>query len=178
MEDLLKRAVKGDKTAFSSIVLEYQHQLYKIAAARLDNENDIYDATQNALISAYRNIKKVKEISFFKTWIIKILINECNLIYRKRHKRIISFEETEIDKYISLNDAYKEVESSFDFHLLLKPLNPEESMAITLFYCSDLSIKEISRLTKTNENTVKARLRNAKIKIRNNIKEMEALKDG
>lgn len=51
--------------------------------------------------------------------------------------------------------------------MILKDLNYDERMSLTLFYLEDYSIKEISKILKTNENTIKTRLKRGKEKIRN-----------
>lgn len=77
-------------------MLSLEKELYKVAKVRLRNDDDIYDAIQETTIKAFKSVKKLKQNQYFKTWIIKILINESNNIYRRKNKRrIISFEEIE-----------------------------------------------------------------------------------
>ena len=52
---------------------------------KINNENDIEDIIQETMLSAYTNLKKLKNNSFFKTWIIRILINKCNKFYKKKN---------------------------------------------------------------------------------------------
>lgn len=78
MEELIKKAQNGDKDAFTSIILDMNDELYKIARTRLNDENDIFDAIQETMISSYKSIKKLKDTKCFKSWLIKILINKCN----------------------------------------------------------------------------------------------------
>jgi RNA polymerase sigma-70 factor (ECF subfamily) len=180
VDELWKRAASGDKDAFSDLVMIYQQQLYKIARAKLDNDCDICDALQNTLLLAYKHIKQVKQVSFFKTWLIKILLNECSAIYRKRNRNGVMLTGTETTLYLSdrnniASEDYSAIESNIDFFALISMLNDEEKQAITLFYSSDLSIKEISRLTGINENTVKTRLSRAKAKVAKRMKEVQNL---
>ena len=83
MEELILKAIAGDKDAFTLVILEYEQELYKIAKMRLISDYDICEAIQNTMILAYKHIKKVKEVKYFKTWIIRILINECKKIYKR-----------------------------------------------------------------------------------------------
>ena len=80
MEDLIEKAKKGDKESFTRLVLLVKNELYHVAKARLNNEEDVCDAIQETTITAYKNIKELKDSRYFKTWIIRILINESNLI--------------------------------------------------------------------------------------------------
>ncbi|PFA03363.1 RNA polymerase sigma factor [Bacillus cereus] len=83
MELLIKWAQKGDEEAFIEAIDTLMPQMYKVAKARLKNEEDIGDAIQETILSAFTNLKKVKEPVYFKTWITKILMNKCNDIVRK-----------------------------------------------------------------------------------------------
>lgn len=65
-----------------------------------------------------------------------------------------------------VNDDGNNMENNLEFYYMLKDLNYDERIAITLFYMEDYSIKEISKVLKTSENTIKTRLRRAKIKIK------------
>ena len=58
MEELVVKAKKGDKEAFTQIVLILKEDLYKIAKTRITNEADIEDAIQETMIEAYKSIKK------------------------------------------------------------------------------------------------------------------------
>ena len=90
MEELIQKAKTGDKEAFTTIMLSLEKDLYKIAKTRLKNDDDIYDAIQETIIEAFKSIKKLKNTEAFKTWIIRILINKTNDIFRrKKHKKEI-----------------------------------------------------------------------------------------
>lgn len=165
MEELVKQAQKGDKEAFTQLIYEMRQDLYKIARCRLSCEDDIEDAVQETMIETFRNIKKLNKRESCKKWIIKILVNKCNHIYKKNKNRNISFENLELEKKYSFNENYNELEE-IDFYLILKGLNYDQRIALTLFYLEDYSIKEISKLLKTNENTIKTRLKRGKEKIK------------
>lgn len=165
MEELVKQARKGDKEAFTQIIYEIRHDLYKIARCRLSCEDDIEDAVQETMIDAFRSIKKLNKIESYKKWIIKILVNKCNHIYKKNKNRNISFENLELEKSYSFNENYYGLDD-LDFNLILRDLKYDERIALTLFYLEDYSINEISKLLKTNENTIKTRLKRGKEKIK------------
>ena len=89
MEELVERAKNKDKDAFSELIMNVKKELYLVAKLKLKNEDDISDAIQETLLKSYKNIRKLKNNNMFKTWIIKILINECKIIYkRKRHNSV------------------------------------------------------------------------------------------
>ena len=170
MEELVVRAKQGDLTALEEIIISMKNDLYKIAKSRFTNNEDAEDAVQETIISVMKSIKKVQKVESFKSWIIKILINKCNTIYKKRKKSSIYIDEIEIsDTPVETNNDF---DNDMDFYLMLKGLNYKEKLIIILFYSQDYSIKEISKMLKMNENTVKTNMFRAKAKIKNNyIKE-------
>ena len=87
MEELIKKAQKGDTEDFTQIVLELENELYKIAKTRLTNESDIQDAIQETMIETFKSIKKLRDQKKLKKGLIKILINKCNRIYKKKYKK-------------------------------------------------------------------------------------------
>ena len=76
----VEKAQKGDKKAFEKIIMEVIDSLYRVAYGILENQEDASDAISNATLKAYEKIKTLRQAEFFKTWITKILINECNAI--------------------------------------------------------------------------------------------------
>ena len=169
MYELVLKAKKGDKAAFTELILQLEDDLYKIARTRLNNQEDIFDAIQETMISAYKSIGKLKKVEFFKTWIIKILINKCNDVYKNIH--IVELDETVIGKE-DINNSINNLEDNLNFEYIMKILNYDERITMTLYYLEKYTTKEIGELLKTNENTIKTRIRRAKEKIKDNLKEV------
>jgi RNA polymerase sigma-70 factor (ECF subfamily) len=92
---LVKRAIKGDEQAFLSIMHEHKISLYKTALAYLKNKDEAIEAIQEVTFRAYQNIKTLREPSYVKTWLIRIMINYCQ-DYNKKNNRV-TFD----DEYIS-----------------------------------------------------------------------------
>ena len=84
LEELILLAQSGDEEAFTNMILYIKDDLYKIAKSRIANETDIEDAIQETMIETYKSIKKLNDPNKFKKWVIKILINKCNRIYRRK----------------------------------------------------------------------------------------------
>lgn len=163
MEELVEKAKKNDEQAFNELILLVQKEIYLIAKAKLKNEDDMADAIQETILSCYRNLKKLRNSSFFKTWLIKILINECNKIYKKRKKYNISYEDKEVENYLVVED------NSFDnisFDILIRNLKDDEQLILTLYYYANYSTKEISKILKINESTIRSKIFRAKEKLK------------
>ena len=63
---------------FSKRVLESEQTLYRISMSMLKNETDCEDAVQTAILTAYEKLSTLKEEQYFRTWLVRILINICN----------------------------------------------------------------------------------------------------
>ena len=71
---------------FTKAVEEVKEDSYRVAYCYMHNENDAMDCVCNAVEKAYINFRKLKDPGFFKTWFIRIVINECKVMLRKKKK--------------------------------------------------------------------------------------------
>lgn len=159
MDLLIKKAQKGDEEAFIKVIDEYMPQMYKIARCRLKSEESIGDAIQETILAAFTNIRQLKELRYFKTWIIKILINKCNDIIREDKLLYV-------DDYSLLENtdfSYSEnSDERLDFESILNKLNYEYRLVVVMYYVNRFTIKEISEILNEKEGTIKSRLSRAR----------------
>lgn len=160
----VKKAKKGDKEAFLALINENRLNIYRIAKGILKEEKDIEDAIQNTVIKAFENIKSLKKDEFFKTWLIRILINECNTILRKG-KKYTSFDENLVNE--EYYDTYKDMELTS----AIASLNEELRVTTVLYYLDDISTVEIAKILDVAEGTVRSRLARARAKLKEIIGE-------
>ncbi|MDU4326888.1 MAG: sigma factor, partial [Clostridium celatum] len=71
----IEKAIKGDKESYINIIKVNKEYLYKTAYMYVKDEAKAMEILQETITRGYFNINKLKEPSFFKTWITKILIN-------------------------------------------------------------------------------------------------------
>ena len=167
LEELILSAQSGNEEAFTQLILSINDELYKIAKTRISNEADISDAIQETMIETYKSIKKLNDITKFKKWIIKILINKCNRIYRKKYKKDVSIEEYNLD-YLKTNNI-NEVDNKLNFYDIIKNLNYKERIIVVLYYMEEYSVKEIKEILKMKENTINTHLYRARQKLKSTI---------
>ncbi len=166
MDELILMVQAGDEDAFTKMILYIKDDLYKIAKTRIANETDIEDAIQETMIETYKSIKRLKDPNKFKKWVIKILINKCNRIYRRKYKTDFSIDEYNVET-LKFNNII-DVENKLNFYDIIKILNYEERLIIILYYMEDYSVKEIKSILKMNENTINTHLYRARQKIKKN----------
>ena len=168
IEQLIKKSKDGDKQAFNKLITYFEQDLYKIARLRVDEE-DIYDAIQETVISIYQSLSKLSKISSFKSWMIKILINKCNDIYRKKHYiKNISYDINECDNYLCNTIQH---DSNLEFNDLMNRLKYDERIIIFLYYVEGYKTREISKLLKIKHSTVRSKLSRAKRKLKDILEE-------
>lgn len=153
----IKQAKKGNKVAFETIIMNNIDYLYRIAYTTLRNENNIEDAIQNTILKSFEKIHTLRKEEFFKTWITKILINECKNLMRKE-KKIVYLEDIEREE-----DLYtQEKEVKMDIKEVLKHLNDDYREVVNYYYIQEKKVSEISKILKVPEGTIKSRLSRAR----------------
>ena len=75
-----------DREQFTSAVLAAEPTLYRVAKTMLRSEHDCADAAQQAILRAWEQLDSLRSTRYFKTWLVRILINECSTILRRQEK--------------------------------------------------------------------------------------------
>ncbi|MCI8614209.1 sigma-70 family RNA polymerase sigma factor [Parablautia intestinalis] len=154
---------------FVTEVLAAEKQLYGIARSMLKREVDCEDAIQNTLLRAYANLKTLRNDKFFRTWLTRILINECYRILKKE-RHLVPYEEAE-NKSTEWENEYSEVYEA------LMTLKEPYRLAFVLHYIEGYSVKETARILKISETNAKQRLLRARSQLKEILKgEMEGAK--
>ena len=158
---LVKLAKNKDKRAFIELINIIKKEIYITAKIKLKDEKDIEEAIKNTILKNFKNIKRLHNNNMFKIWIMKNHINECNKIEKKKKNKEIYKE-----KNLIKNKKCEEIK----FNTLIKNLNNEEKVILTLYYCFKYSVKEISEILRENENNINSKIIRSRNKIRNEIK--------
>ena len=83
---LIRDAQRGDLDAFNRLILAYQDRVYNQAFRVLGEYQSADDATQEAFISAYKNIRSFRGGSF-RAWLLRIVTNACYDELRRKKRR-------------------------------------------------------------------------------------------
>jgi RNA polymerase sigma-70 factor (ECF subfamily) len=81
---LIERAAHGDAAAFEALIETRLDRLFRTAWAIVGNEADARDATQDACLSAWRELPRLREADRFDAWLSRVLINACRAKLRRR----------------------------------------------------------------------------------------------
>lgn len=137
---------------FTDRVQRCERRLYRVARTMLRNDADCEDAVQEALFRAWARIGSLRHAEYFETWLIRILINECRAVYRRR--RAVETELTE-------NICEPEHDEGSLTEALMK-LPEKQRIAIELHCIEGYSVRESAKILGIPEGTVKWRLKAAR----------------
>ncbi|WP_159476465.1 sigma-70 family RNA polymerase sigma factor [Chryseobacterium sp. 18068] len=172
--EIINRILKGEKSLYEIIVKRFNSYLYKIGRSYNYNHEDTQDLMQDTYIDAYKNLGQFEKRAGFKTWIIRIMLNNC---YRKKQKfsyknefanEIIYENETPMFSN-SMTDIQKEIHSRELGYIIENSLAqiPEDyRIVFSLREINGLNVSETSALLNISETNVKVRLNRAKTMLR------------
>src|SRR4030095_9053502 len=81
--EIIERIIAGEWGLFEILVRRNNPFLYKTARSYGFTHEDTQDLMQDSFIDAFRNLSKFEHRASFKTWIIRIMLNNC---YKKKQK--------------------------------------------------------------------------------------------
>lgn len=155
-EDFLQKTLEAEKT------------LFHVAFSILHNEQDCADAVQEAITKAYMKKNQLQNSAYFKTWLTRIVINECYNMLRKKKQYAELCEEVIADKSY-LNEYIKE--EYLDLYQAINKLEEKEKICVLLFYMEDYSVAQIAEVLKIPGGTVKSRLNRARKQLKGLLQE-------
>ena len=167
---IINEAKKGNGEAFVTLIEQHRTQMYKTAKAILKNEEDVCDAIQETIVSAYKSIQTLKREKYFKTWLIRITINKCYDIIEKNNSL-----NSKIEKTICFDEEEKtsSIENKIDVNMALMAIENDLRIVTILYYYDDISVKDISDILGIPTGTVKSKLSRAREKLYELLKQEE-----
>lgn len=159
VEKEVKKAIKGNQGAFENLILFYQEMMYRVAKTILSRDEDCADAIQETILKAYEKLDTLREPKFYKTWLIRILMNECYQMIRSR-KKVVSMKEWV--EPAATEEGFVKVEITE----VLQQLPLDQRELLQFFHIEDISIRDLAMLYGVPENTIKTRLRRSREKVK------------
>ncbi|WP_162551129.1 RNA polymerase sigma factor [Paenibacillus tepidiphilus] len=152
-------ARQGDAEAFVELIQMLKGPLYRTARTILKGDEECADALQETILKAYQSICSLRDLQYVKTWLYRILINECNTIIRMRVRQSLpgALPETAAD-----SSAYRDVELREAIDQLEEPLR----LVVLLVYLEDMKIADAAAILGISEGAVKMRLQRSKTRLR------------
>lgn len=153
---IIKAQQEKDAEAFILLMEQNRQSMLKVAKSYLRNEEDVADVMQDTILTCYEKLDTLKNPQFFRTWLIRIVINKCK--DRLRQNREVCMAQEDIpDTY-----AEERTESDLVFMELMESLDEKYRTILVLYYVEGYNTKEIAKLLGLNLHTVKSRLARAR----------------
>lgn len=175
--EIIEKVLAGNKAIYEVIVRRYNPYLYKVGRSYNYNHEDTQDLMQDTYVDAYKSLSQFEQRSNFKTWLIRIMLNNC---YRKReklsYKNEFAREEVNERAVPMFSAAYgntqKEVQTKELGNILEKSiskLSEEYRMVFSLREINGLNVAETAELLNISESNVKVRLNRAKAMLKTDL---------
>lgn len=159
-----RAALMGDKGAFNELVLRYQSSirrfLYSLCKGDIEMAEDL---SQDTFIKAWIHIKSFKAASKFSTWLYRIAYNTfCDYVNKNK------YNGTSLSDIVNIGyDNFHNIAFNIDFLTVISCLTESERTICLLYYMEDLTVENISKITRIPVGTVKSHLHRTKKKIIN-----------
>jgi RNA polymerase sigma-70 factor, ECF subfamily len=166
---LVERAAAGDADAFDLLIRPRLDRLFRMAVAITRNESDARDAVQEACVSAWRELPRLRNRERFDSWIAQILVNACRgLLRRRRRVQVREIPADQIyagagvhEKLVTAGpaEATGEVEA---IRRAFERLDTGTRSLLVLHYVEERPLAEIGRILGAPVGTIKWRLSRAR----------------
>ena len=168
---VLERAVAGDISAFEQIIVRHERRVLTLAWRLLGRPEDAQDASQEVFLRAFRFLRRFDVRRPFEPWLMKMTVNVCHDIGRKRlqHPNAV----VDPDALRSASDPHADLHSEEQRRMLysaLQELPEKERAAVVLRDIEGLSTAEVAEILGSSEGTVRSQISTARLKIKRVLK--------
>ena len=159
--DLIGRAKRGDKEAFTTLVLELGDRLFSVAYRILRDTSRAEDAVQQTFLTAWRELPSLRDDGRLEAWLYRLLVNACyaEMRHTKRWQpglRVVPIRVPSVD------DAQLRVARDDELDRAFRQLSGEQRAVLVMHYYVGLSGAEIGEALGLSPGTVRSRLHYAR----------------
>ncbi len=180
---LVERCLRGDPHAFARLVAVHEGMVFNLAARLLGNVDEAKDAAQDVFLRVYRKLGRFQGRSALKTWIYRIVVNECRnrqrWWIRRRMDCSCPIDELNAAQEATLSARGSQATSPFDLICRreqveslqdgLQALSYDHRVILLLREVEELSCEEIGSTLGLPSGTVKSRLARARESLRRQL---------
>jgi RNA polymerase sigma-70 factor (ECF subfamily) len=182
---LISAAQRGDVESFNALVRMYEGRVYNLGFRMLGDADSAADASQEAFLSAFRNLRSFRGGSF-RSWLLRIATNVCYDVLRAKKRRpAVSLDASDpdaddsplqiADHHESPDDLAIRRELAIAIQAGLAHLPEDQRLVVVLSDVQGLAYEEIAQITNTNLGTVKSRLSRGRARMREILRAGELL---
>jgi RNA polymerase sigma-70 factor (ECF subfamily) len=155
---LVARAAAGDSDAFAALIAPRVDRTLRTARAILRNEAEAHDAAQNALVSAWQNLPRLRDPSRFDAWLHRTLVNACRETLRRQRRS----REVRLDADDAQADFAGGSLETASVKAAFARLSVDERSILLLHHLHGLPLAQVARHLDVPVGTAKSRLWHAR----------------
>jgi len=185
--ELIERAQKGDNVAFNGIVLAYRKRILGTITRLIARPEDVEDVAQEVFLRLYFSLDQLRTALVFEPWLHRLTVNAAYDYLRKQRRRQEYRMSDLSEQQVMMADAsasgkaeheeqhQKKIRESVDS--LLGAVSEADRILLMLKEVEGLSLRELEKIYKVNENALKVRLFGARQRVLKAFGSSEKRKD-
>jgi len=173
--EVIKRAQTGESAAFNEVVLAYRKRVLGTIARSIARPEDVEDVAQEVFLRLYFSLEQLRTPEVFEPWLYRLTVNAAYDYLRKQRRRMEYRMSDLSEQQVIMADAvaggkierdvqyHKKIRESVDS--LLGAVSEADRILLMLKEVDGLSLKELEKIYKVNENALKVRLFRARQRV-------------
>jgi RNA polymerase sigma-70 factor (ECF subfamily) len=171
----IQRAQAGDDAAFNQVVVAYRKRILGTIARLIGRPEDVEDVAQEVFLRLYYSLDQLRTPEVFEPWLYRLTVNASYDYLRKQRRRNEARMSDLSEQQVMMADAsaggkerQEEVRRTKirEFvQSLLGQVSEEDRALLVLKEVEGLSLKEMEKIYKVNENALKVRLFRARQRV-------------
>lgn len=174
IKEIVRRAAKGEQSAFAELYAISYNRVYFYAYRMLQNEEDAIDIVQEVFITVFTSIGELKKPESYMCWLSRITVNLCRDFHKKRTRLVIDNENSDLIERIADEECSVEntiIEENVKEYIIkvIDTLPGEQKRTVLLYYYEQLTVSQIAEIEEVSVSAIKNRLSYARKKIKKAI---------
>jgi len=175
--ELIQKAQAGDGAAFNQVVVAYRKRILGTIARLIGRPEDVEDVAQEVFLRLYYSLDQLRTPEVFEPWLYRLTVNASYDYLRKQRRRNEARMSDLSEQQVMMADAAAGGRASSEEHRLkqvkdlveslLGSVSEQDRILLTLKEVEGLSLKELEKIYRVNENALKVRLFRARQRVLN-----------
>ena len=173
--ELIEKARKGDSGAFNTVVTAYRKRILGTISRLIGRPEDVEDVGQEVFVRLYYSLDQLRTPEVFEPWLYRLTVNACydylRRLKRRGESRMSDLSEQQVLRADSAAGSKQQEEDSEKGRIrefvdaLFQHVSEEDRLLLTLKEVEGLSLKELEKIYRVNENALKVRLFRARQRV-------------
>jgi RNA polymerase sigma factor (sigma-70 family) len=167
--DLGRLVLEGDTAVFGVLVQRHQDALYRLAWAMVQDRDVASDLVQDALIRAFVNLDRCRDVRRFRVWLMTTLRNRCLDYLKDRRRQDVPLDGVADVRAVSDTDPLDTLAARTELERALGALPATLREAFLLRHVEDMDYEDMAELLETTVAGVKMRVSRAREALRQQL---------